>query len=235
MNKKQRQKKKQINRLKKDILKGKIDVSFLDKQIAEVPIIKRSIEETQTPKKKSKIRKSQISQLKKLSSYELLEKNDKQLSFQQKKQRKKKRKQKKAKGYKVKQGARVAFSEHEVDEMHPKVSIDTVASSPLIAVQRVRQLCKDYSGTYIMGRNADFLLVYFNSTVQLYGDDEVGNALLGMQDDYITSVQMIIFESKQDISQKMVYHFIDMLVELAGNKEDFWSIQEFVVDNLASE
>ena len=233
--KKQRQKNKQIKRLEKDILRGKIDLSILDNSIIELPRIKQAIETTQKPKNKTKIRKSQLSKLKKSSSFDLIKENDNQLSFSRKKQRKKKRKQKKAKTYKVKQGARVATTQDEVDEKHPSISEDTVADSPLIAIQRVRDLCETYSDEFIKGNNARFFLSYFNSTILYYGDEEVGNALLSMRDDYIEGVQLIIFESKQDISQKMTYHFIDMLVELSGNSEDFWYIQELVDDNFGQE
>lgn len=231
MNRKQRQKKKQIKRLEKDILRGKIDLSILDEQMIEPAQIKRAIETIQKPKKKTKIRKSQLSKLRKSSSIDLLEENDNQLSFSRKKQRKKKRKHKKAKGYKVEQGARVPTTQDEVDKMHPSVTSDTVADSPLIAIQRVRDLCETYSDEFIKGNNARFFLSYFNSTILYCGDQEIGNALLSMRDDYIEGVQLIIFESKQDISQKMTYHFIDMLVELSGNSEDFWYIQELVDDN----
>lgn len=235
MNKKQRQKKKQLKRLEKNILKGKIDVSLLDEQIFEIPLIKQSILEIKVPKKKTKIRKHQLSKLKKSSSFDLIEENDNQLSFSRKKQRKKKRKQKKTKSYKVKQGAKVPTSKDEIDAKHPELSTDSVANSPLIAIQEVRSLCQYYSNDFIAGLNTNFLLRYFDATITRLGEDTVGNALLSMDDSYIESVKSIIFESKQEVSNQKTYAFISMIVSLAGNEDDYWHIQDIVDDNLGQE
>lgn len=221
MNKKQRQKKKQLKRLENSILKGKIDLSLLDNQVIKIPEIKQAIDTIQKAKKKTKIRKSQLSKLKKSSSFGLIEENDNQLSFSRKKQRKKKRKQKKSKSYKVKQGAKVATTPDKVDEMHPEVSTETVADSPLIAVQRVRNLCK-YHSTY----GSYYLIKYFESIVHKFGELAIGKALLSMKEDYIEQCEAIIYESKIEYIQDKTWYFIRTIADLSGEPMDFWTMQE---------
>ena len=229
--KKSLQYKKKLKRIERDVKRGKMNSSMLDELLEQQPKLVKKSKEVQSPSKKKtpiqdkpqpKLGKRQIQKLQKQN-------HSKTLKTQKKKKKKRKRKkQKTIYNRQISKTSKVPKSVQEIDQQHPPISNDTVANSYAVAVENVRKLCVYHigKGVYPSSDNANYLLAYFNAGINYYTEEEIGKALLSMDENYIQICKAIIYESKQTTSQDMTFQFIRMITELVGNVNDYWYIQE---------